>query len=227
MLIKTHNAQFLVEDCEKGIIPEVWDLDVYRIKHQPLHTVVDIGAHKGIFSVYCAMKGALVHAYEPLSSNYKMLLHNIEINGVSNEVEVHNLAVWSTSAPVIMFVKQDHDYSSVYSFPKSVASKITEEVSSVTLETVFQSIPWCDVLKLDCESSEYEILCSTPDAVLKRVGYITAELHFNNMKPGGILDPSVYDQLLKRLEKLFYIEFDPLPNGKYSYIYCTNKEYHA
>lgn len=69
----------------------------------------------------------------------------------------------------------------------SVVDRITTEQSAgpsvqmecVTLDDVFRThqLARCDLLKLDCEGSEFEILEQASDDVLKRVEQIVGEFH--------------------------------------------------
>jgi FkbM family methyltransferase len=50
-------------------------------------TVLDIGAHVGYYTLQAAVRvgpEGRVHAFEPMSKNFKRLLHNVEINSFHN-----------------------------------------------------------------------------------------------------------------------------------------------
>ena len=53
----------------------------------------DVGANMGIYSVYAAMHGARVFAFEPESQNYALLVRNGHINKLSNLIESYCLAI--------------------------------------------------------------------------------------------------------------------------------------
>jgi len=53
-------------------------------------TVVDVGAHVGVFSLYLAKKYPFIRVYaiEPDPTNYACLRRNIELNGVTNVIAI-------------------------------------------------------------------------------------------------------------------------------------------
>lgn len=53
----------------------------------------DVGANMGIYSVYAAMHGARVFAFEPESQNYALLVRNGQINKLSNLIDSYCLAI--------------------------------------------------------------------------------------------------------------------------------------
>ncbi len=52
----------------------------------------DIGANVGVFSLYAAMKGHSVQAFEPSPGNYYILCKNIEINKLDKNISAYCLA---------------------------------------------------------------------------------------------------------------------------------------
>ena len=62
---------------DKAILKEVWIRKIYDqfgIKVEEGDTVIDIGAHVGIFSIYAAelSKSGKVYAFEPFLENFSM-----------------------------------------------------------------------------------------------------------------------------------------------------------
>src|SRR3990172_6834931 len=68
------------------VIDEIWRRRIYspnaRFKIHSKDTIVDIGAHKGYFTVYAAKKAykGTVHAFEPFAQNFAFLEKNCETN---------------------------------------------------------------------------------------------------------------------------------------------------
>ena len=52
--------------------------------------VIDIGAHKGIFSVLSSRMAKRVYSFEPSTSNFNVLEKNIKINGIKNIQAIHS-----------------------------------------------------------------------------------------------------------------------------------------
>lgn len=69
--------------------------DVWRTGGTDLSgkTVIDIGAHIGVFAVACAKRGALVHAFEPFPVFQEYIRKNAAANGVRNLVVVHGVGL--------------------------------------------------------------------------------------------------------------------------------------
>src|SRR3989338_4899915 len=53
----------------------------------------DIGANVGIYSVYAAVRGLKVFAFEPESQNYAVLNRNIYLNKIQDRVIAYNVAI--------------------------------------------------------------------------------------------------------------------------------------
>lgn len=59
---------------------------------EPHDTFVDIGANIGLYTLYAAKRGAVVHAFEPHAGNFAELVTNIYINEFNN-VKAYPFAV--------------------------------------------------------------------------------------------------------------------------------------
>src|SRR5262249_51800241 len=82
--------------------------DSYRIgciEFVPGDTVIDIGAHVGLFSIFLAGRFPFLRilAFEPAPQNYARFRRNVERNGIRN-VEIHNKAVTGDGRPLPMLV---------------------------------------------------------------------------------------------------------------------------
>jgi FkbM family methyltransferase len=163
------------------VTDETW-LDEYglaRIEFDRGDTVIDIGAHVGIFAIYAAKRHPHISilAFEPDPVNYANLLANIAANGVANIIP-HHLAVTRDGRPFTLDRPPDHSggaggYHTWHEdYPRST-------VDSITLDQIFEryAIQRCKLLKIDCEGAEHEILTST--SVLDRVDFLSGEFHMN------------------------------------------------
>lgn len=76
----------------------------------PGSVVVDIGANIGIHTIplsrYVGIKGQIV-AFEPDPDNYRILLRNINVNGLTN-VNAHQLALSSKSGSALLYQSSDN-----------------------------------------------------------------------------------------------------------------------
>ncbi|HEX8070879.1 MAG TPA: FkbM family methyltransferase [Pyrinomonadaceae bacterium] len=139
-------------------------------------TVIDVGANIGVFAAYAATRaeGVRVYAYEPFPENARWLRQNVAASGLTN-VRVREQAVAGATGPRRLHT--DPDSWIMHSLTAAPGDGI--EVNCISLADVFaqEELTRCDLLKLDCEGSEYEILEACPPDVLRRVRKIVGEYH--------------------------------------------------
>ncbi len=119
---------------------------------KPGSVVLDVGANAGLYSLLAAKRGAQVFAIEADPLNAAMLRHHIQLNGVSNQVTVFEMA--ATGAEKVV---------SLYRNPlNSGESNITErgapagEIAGRTIDSLH--LPPVDICKMDIEGAEFEAL---------------------------------------------------------------------
>lgn len=59
----------------------------------PGETLMDVGANVGLYTLYAALRGIRVFAFEPESQNYALLNRNIYLNGLGERVTALNVAL--------------------------------------------------------------------------------------------------------------------------------------
>ena len=133
----------------------------------PGDRVVDVGANVGAFAVLAASRGAHVAAYEPHPGTFAHLERNTRTLGV----RCVQAAVVAT-APPAGTVRLETDPAS------DTRHRVGEggiEVPAVTLAKAVGE--GCDLLKLDCEGSEFELVEGTPAEAWRRVRRVACEAH--------------------------------------------------
>jgi FkbM family methyltransferase len=185
---------------DAAIISEVWVNKVYTPRGFAINdgdTVLDIGAHAGVFSIFAAKaaKNVKVYSFEPLPETFGLLRENISMNGITSVVAI-NKAVSDTSGQRELFV------SSVS--PGCNSLYIGEGLPKITVPTISlaeflaqNSINTIDFLKMDCEGAEYEIFFNCPANVFKKIRKISMEYH-------NLDDKRNSQALVKLLEKNGY-----------------------
>ena len=145
-----------------GVAPGSWD------------TVVDVGAHIGLFAVRAAPLARRLLSFEPERGNFEALRHNLSVPRFSHVV-AERKAVAGRRGRVSFYPSANPSAHSM--IPAAGAEAV--EVDAVTLADVFaeHGVERCDLLKLDCEGAEYEILRSVPDALWPRIRRIGMEYH--------------------------------------------------
>ncbi|THU41731.1 FkbM family methyltransferase [Niastella caeni] len=172
------------------VFKEIFVTDFYEIdtlvKQLPAKPViVDIGANAGYFNImlFSKIKDATVYAYEPISVNYELFKTNISLNpGMEKQVHLFNKAVTGTPQDSVeLFMEHSGDNSviaSIYSdFDRQ--NKYSTKVPAISLQEIITGNGFnkIDLLKVDCEGSEYPIIYETPVALWAKVKRLTIEVH--------------------------------------------------
>lgn len=162
---------------DQWIFTEVIERDDYKIDEllslgfTPA-TVWDIGGNIGLFSFVAtkAWPGANVHTWEPNPNLWERLLK------VAPTVTLHRSAAYFVAGKTTLFVHPDPGFSGG-SCIAQVAGDSHEFHQGSAIEVV-RSVPWedappPDLVKIDCEGSEYRLLEFLP----VRPKFIMVELH--------------------------------------------------
>jgi FkbM family methyltransferase len=124
-------------------------------------TVVDVGAHYGIYSLLAARAGARVVAFEPLPENFEVLRKNIRANRL--DVDARQSAASDAEGRRHFNVPWASDSAGFSAHP--IAETIrTIEVSTRTIDSVLAGTR-VDVLKIDTEGHEIEVLRGASDTL--------------------------------------------------------------
>lgn len=143
-------------------------------------TVVDVGANAGYFSLYILSKlpGSRVIAFEPMENNFALLRRNREMNP-TEDLTVVNKAVYGAARKITLRYNAGDSFTTAGSVFENKLGKDEVEVEAITLAEVFEGygLEKVDLLKLDCEGSEYSILYDSPKELFSRINCITLESH--------------------------------------------------
>jgi FkbM family methyltransferase len=157
-------------------IVNIWLDDEYGIRAlRNIHTVVDVGANIGLFTIFArdVFPDAAIHAYEPNARVFPFLT----ANAGTLRAECFNEAVGSSEGRVEMCDVGDSRLA-------KVTAVETGGVSRIGIEQVVDRMNGhIDLLKMDCEGSEWEILRDAE--ALGRVDNIRMEYHLG---PGQTCD---------------------------------------
>jgi FkbM family methyltransferase len=163
---------------DRSIIKEVWMQNIYDqhdIRVEDGDTVIDIGGHIGVFSVYAAFHNpsGKVYAFEPFSENFKKLAEHKKINNL----EVHNKGISDRDGKQTLFLSPDNNTGG-HSLHLKQQSERTAEIETTTLTGFCEAnkIEKIDFLKLDCEGAEFDIVKSN-EAILNIVDKVIMECH--------------------------------------------------
>ncbi len=157
------------------IFTNIWIVEEYsQIGDKKNGIIVDIGAHIGLFSIYalkCNPKEII--AFEPIKENYDLFKENILLNEIKN-IKCYNVAVSDEKLEVEIYFNKDFAAHSLIN-----KDGYSRKVKSRSLKNIFDEnkIDECDILKLDCEGSEYVIFETLPDNYYNKIKKIIMEYH--------------------------------------------------
>ena len=145
--------------------------------------IVDIGAHIGVFTLYAAYdKNNTVYCFEPSPINFRMLQANIKNNSPLGTITIAEKAVTSKPGQALMAANLGNLSRLYRQDEEPTFGEVANCVECTTLEDIFNehSIEKCDILKIDCEGSEYDILFNAPEYLFERIREIRMECDYLN-----------------------------------------------
>lgn len=204
---------------------------------RPGAVVLDIGAHIGYFTLLAARAvgpSGCVYAFEPDSSNYRFLGHNVALNGVEDVVTTVPKAVADTSGIREFFANTKSSVAS--SFWGSGRSVTATRVDCTTVDD-FLGGGEIDVVKLDVEGAEIAALRGMRRTLTSgRRLVLFVECNPTGLASSGASAPELFDELAsleldvrvidekqRRLLPVTSELLNPdLADGKwYANLYCT------
>lgn len=171
----------LAEDFE--VFQEVFLRDTYRVGqlHPSLGTVLDLGAHVGLFALRVAPLAERVICVEPAAANAAVLEQMVRHNAWGDKVRLHRGAITAgTAASVPLFLaRRDYGHSLQASYAARWGAPTHEEVPAWGLAELFERerIDRCGLLKCDIEGGEYDAFEAAPGGLLERIDRLILEVH--------------------------------------------------
>lgn len=157
-----------------------------EVDELPGATVLDLGAHIGIFAATCLRMGAArVIAVEPDSDNLALLRKN------APKTEVWACAVGDASGTLALLGDGAHAYTVPSAHGGGAA------VEQITLADILGPLDRVAVLKVDVEGAEYATLMACPHDQLAKCDRIVLEWHGAPMCPW--VGPAPIGQLVEYL----------------------------
>ena len=172
------------------LVPDYWSIrffdpqdEAFAWKYMNVRrgVFVDVGAHVGKYTVIMArkLKGAgMVLAFEPHPVNFKYLLVNLRLNGLSN-VLPFNMACYSSDRCLDLYVSQDSGLHSLI-LPRS-ERKI--KVKACTIDAMVEKLHLEDIrlIKVDVEGAEIEVIKGCLQTINKFSPTLMVEVRFSNV----------------------------------------------
>lgn len=143
-------------------------------------TVLDLGANIGTFAIYAATtaNNAIVFAYEPAPRDFQLLRHNIRLNRLDEQIKCFDLAIGGSNGwRNLTMEPEGRLFPRLTRDDRDNESIIQVRCTTLTEIIAANDIKFIDLLKIDCEGSEYEILFDAPCEVFARIAEIRMEYH--------------------------------------------------
>lgn len=159
---------------------EVWIHEIYSPKELPINTtdtIIDIGAHVGTFTLKAALQSTsgTIYSYELAPDSYKLLVKNIELNKLTNVI-ASNIAVSTTIGEASVYLHSDNSLAnSLINNSSKTGQQI--RIKTTTLDEIItqHKLDRIDLIKIDCEGSEYDILFNASSTALSIINRICVE----------------------------------------------------
>jgi FkbM family methyltransferase len=177
------DLSLLARSLDTYIVNEIWVDQIYTPSQfviQDGWVVVDLGGHKGVFSVFAATaaKDVKVYAFEPSPENFALLSYNIRLNNLAN-VKAFNIAVSGECGESVLHLFPDHGQNTLLQRSNQHLQPVRDvKVETWSLERVLQAVASpVNLLKMDIEGMEYDVLFSCPPEQLEKIERIALEYH--------------------------------------------------
>lgn len=160
-----------------------YEPETFRFFHEKLRrgqTVLDIGAHIGLFAVVTAKivgETGRVFSFEPTPFTRGVLEQVVELNGVSDIVEVRSEAVSSERGTTVFYDTGDA-ISNANSLVRTERSKTTIPITLISVDDfVEEKGIKVDCMKIDVEGVELDVLRGAKRTFLEQRPVVRLGLH--------------------------------------------------
>ncbi len=203
VLLQGTRFYFGLNSSEIGMLGDIY-LDhsydeVEDFSSQQGWIIVDVGANAGLFSVYTALRGADVYAFEPNPACYRRLAKTITANGLQGKIKTFNYALARQSGTGTMIIPGGYTPGG-YIVPTHDGAA-SDQAVTFPITSLDQIIPTLgishiDLLKIDTEGAEAEVLAGAKQS-LEQVERVVLEYHSRDLleQTEGILRDKGFSQL--------------------------------
>ena len=185
------------------------------LKGEP--TVIDIGGNVGYFSLFMLSQssGARVISFEPMPFNF-VQLKKYQNSYQGYNWEIVNKAVGGSNEPLILYTSTVEGFSTMSGLFGDENRSTKIEVESIVWNQVIEKyrLNKIDLVKLDCEGSEYAIIRSMSDDQLNAIQHFSIETHL------GQSDSESHDSLLVFMKEKGFKTKDQMNSDGTGYIWA-------
>jgi len=175
-------AVHLRDEVDQSVFNEIFKFEEYRCAKEKIKQakapIFDVGAHIGLFSLYCRALNpvAPIYAWEPENNNLKILKENIEINQLSNIQVVPAALGYQTGEEKLVLAVDNHNH---HLAEYGDDEKQTQSVQVFGLGDFCRQnkIERLALLKMDIEGGEYKVFDDFAKGEWPMVESIVLEYH--------------------------------------------------
>jgi FkbM family methyltransferase len=153
-------------------------------------TIIDIGANVGYFSLSMFSKypGANIYAFEPMPYCFKVL-QGYQSEYKSFNLNVYQNAVSDKDGTIDIYTDSVDNFSTTSSllFRGKRTHKLSIETKTLDSFLTSNNIDTVDLLKLDCEGSEFAILYNLPERWWPSISTLSIETHNTNKESENLM----------------------------------------
>lgn len=179
---------------------EVSERQTFAALLEPGMTVVDIGAHAGLYTLAASRRvgpGGRVIAFEPSPRERARLLKHIQLNHCGN-VTIESMALGDADGEADLFVVQDHETGCNSLRPGNVGEVRPVRVAVRRLDDYLArgGIERVDVVKMDIEGAELSVLRGAERLFRSLRPVLLCEIEEARIQPWGYQGRDIVDLLL-------------------------------
>lgn len=138
----------------------------------------DVGANVGIYTIYAAvMKNVKTFAFEPESSNYRVLNENIRINSITKSVRSYCIAISDKHDFIDLRLSKIETGSSNHQIRPKKGAVFIQGCVAYSLDELCEYLPRPTKLKIDVDGIEPFIIKGSMNVALDSVESLMVELY--------------------------------------------------
>jgi len=192
-------------------------------------TILDIGGHKGYFSIFSSLnldEKSKIISLEPFEKSCNDLLTNLKSNNINNVI-LEKLGIYSETAKIDLYLNKSENNSIFKDYNSFLLNdKDTDiiKIDVITLEDIIQkhNLKQIDFLKMDCEGAEYPAILSTNKKTFDKIKVIS--MGFHDLKTKDYTGLKIVNHLEKNGFYIFrFAHYPTTINNNYGRIIAIKK----
>lgn len=213
----------LRDEVDQSVFNEIFKFEEYRCAKESIKQakapIFDVGAHIGLFSLYCRALNpmAMIYAWEPENNNLKALAENVEVNKLSNIKIVPTALGDQTGEEKLILSDDNHNHH---------LAEYGDHDDKIQVVQVFSLGDFCQqnkierlaLLKMDIEGGEYRVIDGLAKGEWPIVESIVLEYHNS-----GFQDYKLLEQKL-RVNRFSVQNFPSQFDKNMGFLWAMNKK---